>query len=213
MKVIVIDTETTNSLEEPICYDIGFSIVDKFSGNVIDKRSYVIADIFLDKELMNTAYFKDKIPQYWNEIKNGDRVLTSFRKIAIEFRKLMKENEIKEVYAHNMRFDYRALNLTQRFITCSRFRYFFPYGVKICDTLKMAREVLKENQQYREFCVANNFLTSNNQNRYTAEVIYRFLTNDIDFVESHTGLEDVLIEKEILRYCLELAPDLNGELW
>ena len=77
----------------------------------------------------------------------------------------------------------------------------------------MAREVLKENQQYREFCVANNFLTSNNQNRYTAEVIYRFLTNDIDFVESHTGLEDVLIEKEILRYCLELAPDLNGELW
>ena len=213
MKVIVIDTETTNSLEEPICYDIGFSIVDKFSGNVIDKRSYVIADIFLDKELMNTAYFKEKIPQYWNEIKNGDRVLTSFRKIAIEFRKLMKENEIEEVYAHNMRFDYRALNLTQRFITCSRFRYFFPYGIKICDTLKMAREVLRDNQQYREFCVANNFVTSNNQNRYTAEVIYRFLTNDIDFVESHTGLEDVLIEKEILRYCLELAPDLNGELW
>lgn len=213
MKVIVIDTETTNSLEEPICYDIGFSIVDKFSGNVIDKRSYVIADIFLDKELMNTAYFKEKIPQYWNEIKNGDRVLTSFRKIAIEFRKLMKENEIEEVYAHNMRFDYRALNLTQRFITCSKFRYFFPYGIKICDTLKMAREVLRDNQQYREFCVANNFVTSNNQNRYTAEVIYRFLTNDIDFVESHTGLEDVLIEKEILRYCLELAPDLNGELW
>ena len=213
MKVIVIDTETTNSLEEPIVYDIGFSIVDKESGEIEDMRSYVVADIFLDKSLMDNAYFKDKIPQYWEEIKSGKRVLTSWYKIAREFRNLVKDNEIAEVYAHNMRFDYRALNLSQRFITCSKFRYFFPYGMQICDTLKMAREILKDSQEYRDFCVENGFITSKNQNRYTAEVIYRYLTNDLDFVEAHTGLEDVLIEKEILKYCLSINKECDGRLW
>lgn len=213
MKVIVIDTETTNSIDEPICYDIGFSVVDKFSGEVIEQRSYAVADIFLDKELMDSAYFREKVPHYWDEIKNNERVLTSFYKIAQEFRKLMRENEIKEVYAHNMRFDYRALNLTQRFITCSKFRYFFPYGTKICDTLKMAREVLKNDQEYREFCVENGFITKNKQNRYTAEVIYRYLTKDVEFVEAHTGLADVLIEKEILKYCLAVNKECDGGLW
>lgn len=213
MKIIVIDTETTNSLEEPICYDIGFTILDKESGDIEAQRSYVVTDIFLDKSLMDSAYFKDKIPQYWEEIKSGQRVLTSWYKIAKEFRTLVKENEVEEAYAHNMRFDYRALNLSQRFITCSKFRYFFPYGMRICDTLKMARETLKDNQEYREFCLANGFITSKNQNRYTAEVIYRFLTNDLDFEEAHTGLEDVLIEKEILKYCLSINSECDGGLW
>ena len=213
MKVIVIDTETTNSLEEPICYDIGFTILDKESGDIKAQRSYVVADIFLDKSLMDSAYFKDKIPQYWEEIKSGKRVLTSWYKIAKEFRNLIKENEIEEIYAHNMRFDYRALNLSQRFITCSKFRYFFPYGMRICDTLKMARETLKDSKEYREFCLTNGFVTSKNQNRYTAEVIYRYLTNDLDFEEAHTGLEDVLIEKEILKYCLSINSECDGLLW
>ena len=213
MKVIVIDTETTNSLEEPICYDIGFAIVEKDSGEVLTHKSYVVADIFLDKELMDNAYFKEKIPQYWEEIKKGQRVLTPFYKIAQEFRKLMKENEVEEVYAHNMRFDYRSLNLTQRFITCSKFRYFFPYGTKICDTLKMARAILSKDEEYKNFCLANGYITKNNQVRYTAEVIYRYLTNNVEFVESHTGLEDVLIEKEILKHCLAVDSECDGGLW
>lgn len=213
MKVIIIDTETTNSLEEPICYDIGFTILDKESGDIEVQRSYVVADIFLDKSLMESAYFKDKIPQYWEEIKSGQRVLTSWSKIAREFRNLIRENEIEEAYAHNMRFDYGALNLTQRFITASKFRYFFPYGIKICDTLKMSRQVLKDNEDYRNFCLSNGFVTNKNQNRYTAEIIYRYLTNNLDFEEAHTGLEDVLIEKEILKYCLSINSECDGRLF
>jgi hypothetical protein len=35
----------------------------------------------------------------------------------------------------------------------------------------------------------------------TAEVLYKFITKDIDFVEEHKGLEDVDIERQILAYC------------
>ena len=49
--------------------------------------------------------------------------------------------------------------------------------------------------------------------RFTAEIIYRFITNNLNFEEAHTGLEDVLIEKEILAYCLKNKPEINGALW
>lgn len=34
-----------------------------------------------------------------------------------------------------------------------------------------------------------------------AEVIYKYISGNNDFIESHTGLEDVMIEKEIFAKC------------
>ena len=56
-------------------------------------------------------------------------------------------------------------------------------------------------------------MTSKNQVRLTAEIIYRFLTNDLDFTESHTGLEDVEIESKIFAECMNRNPNINGRLW
>ena len=211
-KFLVIDTETTNSLDDPLCYDVGFAVVDA-SGKVYEARSYVVADIFLDKELMQFAYFADKIPQYWDDIKSGKRELRRFRTIRSILCDVCATWGIKRIYAHNARFDYRSLNTTQRFITGSKYRFFLPFGTEVCDTLKMARHALSENEAYTHFCEENDFTTLNGKPQFTAEVIYRFLTNDIDFEESHTGLEDVEIEKEILAYCLATCPEFLGHLW
>lgn len=211
-KIIVIDTETTNSIDDPICYDVGFAVIDK-NGFVFEKHSFVVAEVFLDEDLMRSAYFIEKVPQYWEEIKAGKRKLAKFSTIRFKFAEICKKYQIKIVCAHNARFDYRSLNLTQRFLTSSKYRYFFPFGIEIWDTLKMSREVLKNNDTYGEFCYENNFLTSRMCKRFTAEIIFRFLTGAIDFEESHTGLEDVLIEKEIFSYCLEQNPEIDGRLW
>lgn len=211
-RFIVIDTETTNSLDDPICYDVGFAVVD-ILGTVYEKYSFVVADIFLDKDLMSYAYFAEKIPQYWDEIKAGTRTLKTFHSIKNIFADCVKRNNVKIVMAHNARFDYRSLNLTQRYLTASKYRYFFPFGVEIWDTLKMSREVLKGNNNYSDFCWSNNYLTARMARRYTAEIIYRFLTGDNEFEEKHTGLEDVLIEKEIFVFCLTEKPEINGALW
>ena len=212
MKALIIDTETTGTIEDPICYDIGFAVIDE-NGTAYEKGSFVVADVFLDDELMSNAYFKEKIPQYWEDIKNGSRQLKKFSSINFIIRKIMAEQNITTVIAHSARFDYRSTNLTKRYITSSKYRYFFPYGTEIWDTLKMSREVLKDDEQYRKFCVENGFVTSRNQNRYTAEIIYRFLTNDLQFIESHTALEDVMIEKEIFAYCVQKKPSIDGRLW
>lgn len=212
-KIIVIDTETTNTIDDPFCYDVSFAVIDR-TGKVYETHSYVIADIFLDeKEMMEEAYFADKIPQYWEDIKNGKRQLRRFQTVKRIFRDVCDQYGIKIVAAHNARFDYRSANITQRFLTSSKNRFFFPYGVKIWDTLKMAKEIFGKDDEYGAFCLENGYMTKNGQRRYTAEILYRYLTKNNDFVESHTGLEDVMIEKEIFVECIKRNPEINGELW
>lgn len=211
MNRIVLDTETTNTLEEPIAFDIGWVILDD-SCEVIEKRSYIVAEIFLDKELMSVAYYADKIPTYWEEIENGKSRLARISTIAKALRKDCRDYEVTEIYAHNARFDDLSLKLTQRYLTGSRYRYFIPYAVKMCDTLKMSRQAFGKDNSYRKFCDTNGYKTAKNQNRLTAEVIYRFLTNDLTFNEVHQGIDDVMIEKEILKECLKRGVT-EGALW
>lgn len=206
---IVIDTETcplNRDIEQVTpdnmwVYDCGWAVVDK-KGNIYRARSFINADIFLNEKIaLYSAYYNDKIPMYWTEIRNGSRQLTSFYNIRQALLEDINNFGVTEIYAHNMRFDLGTLNNTQRWLTKSKYRYFFPKGIAICDTLKMARDVIGPKPTYQRFCANNGYLTANGKPRFTAEIIYRYITQNIDFIESHTGLEDVLIEKEIMAYC------------
>ena len=212
MNVMMIDTETTNSIEDPIAYDVGFQIFNE-NGDVLDEASMVNSDIFLDKGLMESAYFADKIPQYWDEIKMGARDLMSWYSIKQRLYGAYNYHNCEIVCAHNARFDYRALHLTQRYITTSKFRFVLPWGAEWVDTLKMARSILKDDEDYKQYCLLNGYMTANNQPRYTAEVLYRYITGKETFEEKHTALEDVRIEKLIYFYCLSRDPNVDGRLW
>lgn len=209
---IVLDTETTNSLDDPLAYDIGWAIV-KPNGEVVKTYSYVVAEIFFNEELMASAYFVDKIPQYKKEIENGTRIVAKLSTIRKRLKECCEKYNIQEIYAHNAKFDYLALQTTQRYLTKSKGRWFFPYKAKMCDTLKMSREVLGSDNAYIIFCKENNYLTKRGTPRFTAEIIHRFLSGDNEFVEEHTGLADVLIEKEIMAYCFAKNPQLDPYLW
>ena len=211
-KYLMFDSETTNTLECRICYDFGFSVIDD-NGKVYERGSYVVADVFLDDELMDSAYFADKIPSYWDDIKSGKRLLRRWQTIKNIVRDVMVQHQITCVVAHNTRFDYLSTATTQRYLTCSKWRYFFPYGTQYLDTLKMARAIFSKDEQYIAFCNEHQFLNKYNKPQLTAEVLYRYLTNNIDFVESHTGLEDVEIEMQIFLECKKRNPDEVGLLW
>lgn len=210
-KYIMLDTETTNSLDDPICYDVGFAVVDK-EGAIYETHSFVVAEVFLNEELMASAYFIEKVPQYWEDIKKGTRKLAKFNTIRKVLAETMKKYNTNIVIAHNARFDYRSTAKTQRYLTKSKYRYFLPYGTEIWDTLKMAREVLKNDVDYDNFCYNNNYVTKRGCKRFTAEILYRFFTGDNEFVESHTGLEDVTIEKVIFAECMARGAE-SGKLW
>lgn len=211
--ILVFDTETANSLDDPLVYDIGWAIVDKY-GNVYETKSFINADIFIDEQdLMQTAYYKEKIPMYWDRYRNGETVIKSWYNIRKEFLASIDKWNIKEVVAHNSRFDYRATATTQRWLTKSKYRYFIPKDIEIWDTLKMARDVIGTMPTYRKYCEENNYICRNGQLKMTAEILYRFIKKDESFEEEHTGLADVLIEKDILAYCYRQHKKMRKKLW
>ena len=219
---ICLDTETANTINDEtglnmkdvLFYDLGFQVVDSHGRTYGKKFSFVNADIFIhEKELMKSAYYAKKIPQYKADIASGKRTLATTYTIRKILCQVIKDYDCKFVCAHNARFDQRALNNTQRWVTKSKYRYFLPKGLEWWDTLKMARSVMGNMPTYRNFCEENGYLTKNEQLRFTAEICYRFITKDNSFVESHTGLEDVEIETEILRYCHRQHKAMRKKLW
>ena len=211
-KIMMLDTETTNGIDDPIVYDVGFEVFD-LTGRVFERGSFINQDVFKDAELMASAYYAEKIPIYLDQIAKGESVLLPWCMIKWKIYDVCERHGIKIIAAHNARFDSKAVNYTQRYITSSQFRYFLKYDMEWWDTLKMAREVLKDDPEYKAFCKANGFMTSRNQCRFTAEVIYRFIYGDLSFEEAHRGLDDVKIEREIFRYCLAVKPDIDGRLY
>ena len=210
--ILMLDTETANDIDCPLVYDVGYQIFSLNDG-VKCERSFVNADIFDDEQLMNSAYFKEKIPQYIKDIADGKRKIAPWAYIKKVIASDCKKYGVKYACAHNAAFDNRALNVTQRYQTTSKHRYFLPFGIKWLDTLKMARSVLSQMPTYRRFCEENGYITKNNQCRYTAEIIYRYITKDNNFIESHTGLEDVEIEAQIFAYCVRQHKKMEKLLW
>ena len=210
---IVIDTETTNGLDCPLVYDMGFTVIDK-KGIVYETYSFVIYDIFVEcADYMETAYYREKIPLYEKDIAEGRRKLVRFTTARNILHYLVKKYNVSAIIAHNMRFDLNALNTTYRYITSSRYRYFFPYGVEIWCTLAMARSVIGKQTTYKIWCKVNGFTTKNGAPRFTAEILYRYITDNLEFIESHTGLEDTLIEKEIFAYCVRQKKKMQRTYW
>lgn len=209
--VLVVDTETANThvsedgkmdMSDVLVYDCGWAVVDT-KGNIYETASYVNRDIFVDERaMMQSAYYGWKIPRYIEEIRNGQRIMANTYEIRKAMLDTIEKYNIKEVAAHNARFDYNALNVTQRWTTCSKYRYWFPYGeIEMWDTMKMAQDVICNMPTYRKFCEENEYITASGRLKKTAEILYRFISGNTEFEESHTGLEDVLIEAQIMFYC------------
>ena len=211
--IVVLDTETANDLDNPLVYDIGWAIVDKY-GNVYRQRSFINREIFfLEKDLMNSSYYAEKLPIYYKRIANGEAKVANWLTIKKILWEDMAEFETNIVSAHNARFDYKATATTQRWLTKSAYRYFFPKGTEVWDTLKMARDVIGKMPTYRKWCEVNDYICRNGQLKMTAEVLYRFISGNEDFDEEHTGLADVLIEKDILAYCYRQHKPMRKKLW
>lgn len=198
---LTIDTETANSLEDPIVYDIGGAIHDK-QGNVYETFSFIIYETFvLCADLMETAYYAEKIPMYREQLQQAARRMVKWETARRYIAALCKQYNVKAIIAHNARFDVRALNTTERWFTSSKYRYFLPYGIPVWDTLSMAEDTICKQKTYIAWAKENGYMRSKNRPRATAEILYRYISNDEDFTEEHTGLADVMIEYKIFVHC------------
>jgi DNA polymerase III epsilon subunit-like protein len=138
---------------------------------------------------------------YREQLQQGERRMVRWETARRHIAALCEKYNVKAIIAHNARFDVRAVNTTERWFTSSKYRYFFPYGIPVWDTLSMAEDTICKQKTYIAWAKENGYMRSKNKPRATAEILYRYISNEEDFAEEHTGLADVMIEYKIFVHC------------
>lgn len=214
---LVLDTETCNTIEQPLPYDIGWAVCDRY-GRIYARRSFVVSETFCDMaDVMKSAYYVEKIPQYWDDIKVGRRKVAGMWDIRRKMREDIKFYKIRDIGAYNMAFDKRALNNLMRYVSKSWCRWWFPYGVEFFCIWNMACDVILNRKTYVDFANKNDLISEVGNISTSAENAYRYIKNAADFKESHTGLEDVEIEVQIMAECYrqkkKMDKKINPSCW
>ena len=200
--IMCLDVETAGNIGSPLVYDMGFAVTDK-KGNIYQKFSFVIEEIFDDKKLMDTAYYAYKIPFYLQDLEEGKAIKCKFLEMREVFLKCLEVYNIDMVSAYNLNFDMRALRTTteklygkgKRFLT-SEYK-----DIELMCIWSFACEVIFTQKTFTKIATEQNWLTECGNYKTNAEVAYRYITRDYDFEEAHRGLQDVEIETQILAKC------------
>ena len=209
---LVLDVETANSTDDPLVYDLGFAVCDR-KGNIYEAESYVVSDIFFkETELMQTAYYHEKLPKYYEGIKKQAFKVINFYTAKKRIADLIEKYNIKAVCAYNASFDTKALNTTQRYLTNSKYRYFLPYGTEVYCIWHMACQVICTQKRYIKFCLDNGFVSESGNIKTSAEAVFAYMTKNEKYEECHTGLQDVLIETQIMAKCFAQHKKMNKKI-
>lgn len=200
--IMCLDVETAGNIGKPLVYDLGFAITDK-KGNIYQKFSFVVEEIFDDRKLMETAYYACKIPFYLQDLENGKTIKAKFLEVREVFLKCLEVYNVDTISAYNLNFDMRALKTTTEKLF-GKGKRFLTTEYKDIDLLciwSFACEVLYSRPSFISFIDKYDLMTEKGNPLTNAEVGYRYITGKIDFVEAHRGLQDVEIECQILAKC------------
>lgn len=194
MNIIVLDTETCNGFRKPLVYDLGYVIADT-DGNILKTRSYIIKETYDNPKKFETAYYKEKRPLYEERIASGYSKKVYLAFAMYQLLKDMQKYGIDK-FAYNSRFDNNALNKTMQEFEKVKYN---PIENGINDIMDYINPITNT-EEYKNFCVENGFMTAHKTPRpqKKAETLFRYLTNNPNYTEEHTALEDSKIELEIL---------------
>ena len=205
MNIVVFDTETT-SLDKPFVYNIGYVIGDT-DGNVLLRRDFVVEQIWHNLPLFSTAYYAEKRSLYIESMRARKTSLDKFGYICQRMIRDFREYSVERAFAYNSPFDEKVFDFNCDWFKCNN-----PFdNIPIVDIRGFAIKYLVDSM-YKGFCDENEYFTDTGNYSTTAEIMYRFISGNKDFIEDHTALSDSEIEFKILLACLECGADINEEI-
>lgn len=192
---LLLDVETID-LRKRFIYDIGYIVIDQ-DFNIIEKKHFIIKQVYENPELFSTAYYSTKKKLYTSLMKGRTAKKSYLGHAFRNIRSIVKKYKIRNVYAFNSKFDEGAFDFTARFYEKEN-----PLAMsRWIDLQAMANHYIHNTQEYKRFCIENNFITPKGFLQVNAEKTYGFITKNKDFKETHVGIQDVMIELEILKQC------------
>lgn len=195
--ILVLDTETT-SLDKPFCYDISWVIYDTENNATVHYRVNVVEQIWHNLPLFESAYYKEKRQKYILMMRRHEAIMEKWGNIMRKLARDIEKYEITEVYAYNSPFDDKTIAYN-----CDWFKTLNPLdNVAVYDIYGYASEFITGTSVYKTFCENNNLFTDKGNYQGNAEAVYKYITNNVDFIEEHMGIFDSKIETEILLACI-----------
>lgn len=206
MNILIFDTETAN-LTKPFCYNLGYIIADTENKEILLKREYVIEQVWHNTMLFSTAYYAEKRQIYVNHMRARKAILDKWGYVMQRLYRDIVEFEITDGYAYNCKFDEKVFEFN-----CDWFKTINPIeNLNIHDIRGYVCHKIAFTEDYQNFCEENSFFTESENYSTTAEVLFRYVSKNIDFIEEHTALADSEIEFEILSYCITLGCKWNED--
>lgn len=196
-KFIVLDVEGYSTARP---YNIGYLIGDKY-GHIYLRRSFALPSCIWENivAMVNSKQAEEMTKANVEEILQDIEKKKTKRKynhVSCEtFKKTFQtdiENfKIKKLFAYNVSFDKSSL---RRLFGDE----FINLPLEYCDIISGIVQTRLQTKKYIDFCNSHGFITEKGNVMTKAEIVYKYLTGVIDFVEEHTGLADCEIEYQIL---------------
>lgn len=203
MSRMVIDTETCNGLESPLVYDLGLTVLNT-DGSIRFEYRAIVDEIYNGMaDLMLSAHYARKLPAYNAAIASGELQVKPLAVIRHDLYDIVKRFNVTDVWAFNAYFDRKALRNTALTISNGLQARLLPYGIVWRDLWHFACQTALQSRNFYRYVIANNAYTLKGWPRTDAEITYRYLSGNNDFIESHTALDDARIEAWILAKLLK----------
>lgn len=202
---LVVDTEGVDAFnhndgkahgESALFYDFGAIVADR-EGRVYERFSFANSDVITNKKLMSSAYYADKLPQYFAGI-GTEWQLADTLTIWETVQQVCKEYGIRDVWAFNARYDQQSTNFTIAQKSNGFRRYFLPYKTGWRDIWDYSGSTICNTKKYVKWCYEHDFITESGNPRTNADTVGKYILQDLDFNEQHTALSDCEIELKIL---------------
>lgn len=190
--IIILDVETISMEYNCIC-DIAWGLVDRNKLRI--KKNYIVQEHLA--KMAEGNFSKPKMAKTMSEVAKGRAIIKPYDEIMAELE--TDVNNATYVYAYNATFDRNAIIKTCKALQSQFTETFTSSAVfdKWRDLWAWASNTILYKKSFIDFCEVNSLTTEKGYCSTSAETTLKFLKNDLDYVESHTALDDIEDEFQI----------------
>lgn len=208
--ILLCDVETCN--DNKIILDFSYDIISTRTGVIVASGSYIIKECWQTRSLRYGKYAKSKIKNYIKKLNKKECKLISLLDLYDLINNLISSYNIKIFMAYNGKFDLEALYNTFNYSN-SKMKLWQKSAFELASEQPLFMQLdlldlwtyaskLYKTKKFKKWYDKKIAIYSSNGNRKTtAEIVGRYILENLHFIEEHTGAKDLEIEYLIFIAC------------